>query len=162
MNENVPTPCGNPNKLWPGVKCTKPQGHEGLHAGTNSLGVWYEWRSDLADFDTTAPVTLKLTGIKPTVGRIVHYTNLGDRDGRFPPEVQAALITKATATEGEEQHRRMANMPAYGTPPEHIYKVSLCVFYETGSFFMQDVRFTSEPAGSEGARGKWTWPKVER
>jgi hypothetical protein len=31
--------------------------------------------------------------MKPTVGRIVHYTNLGDRDGKYPPEIQAALIT---------------------------------------------------------------------
>lgn len=31
--------------------------------------------------------------MRPTVGRIVHYTNLGDKDGRFPPETQAAIIT---------------------------------------------------------------------
>ena len=32
--------------------------------------------------------------MKPTVGRIVHYTNLGDADGKYPPEQQAAIITK--------------------------------------------------------------------
>lgn len=31
--------------------------------------------------------------MKPTVGRIVHYTNLGDADGKYPPEQQAAIIT---------------------------------------------------------------------
>lgn len=32
----------------------------------------------------------------PTVGRIVHYTNLGDKDGKYPPEQQAAIVTKVT------------------------------------------------------------------
>lgn len=73
----------------------------------------------------------------PTVGRVVHYTNLGDKDGRFPPEVQAAIITKAKWSDGT---------------------VSLCILYETGMFFMLDVPYTEAPAGSEEARGKWTWP----
>lgn len=72
----------------------------------------------------------------PTVGRIVHYTNLGDRDGKFPPEVQAALIT------GINQD---------GT-------VALHIFYKTGQFDMQAVPFTEAAAGSEDARGKWAWP----
>lgn len=72
----------------------------------------------------------------PTVGRIVHYTNLGDRDGRFPPEIQAAIITK-------------------------VYSetcVSLHIFYESGDFLMQKVEKTDWPAGSDEARGRWTWP----
>lgn len=72
----------------------------------------------------------------PTVGRIVHYTNLGDRDGRFPPEVQAAIITGVNGD---------------GT-------VSLHIFYRTGAFDMGAVAFTDAQAGSEDARGKWTWP----
>jgi hypothetical protein len=74
--------------------------------------------------------------VKPTIGRIVHYTNLGDRDGRYPPEVQAALITGVNSD---------------GTASLHI-------FYKTGQFDMPSVPFTQEPAGSEGARGRWTWP----
>lgn len=74
--------------------------------------------------------------MKPTIGRIVHYTNLGDRDGRYPPEVQAALITGVNSD---------------GTASLHI-------FYKTGQFDMLSVPFTQEPAGSEGARGRWTWP----
>jgi hypothetical protein len=69
--------------------------------------------------------------MKPTVGRIVHYTNLGDKDGKYPPETQAALITK-------------------------VYTdtcVSLFIFYKTGIFFMDSVDFSEEPA-----RGKWNWP----
>lgn len=82
--------------------------------------------------------------MRPTVGRLVHYTNLGDRDGRYPPEVQAALITKVTQIRpdgvGEED-----------------FDVSLRIFYEDGEFNMKRVPFTSERAGTEGARGKWCW-----
>jgi hypothetical protein len=77
--------------------------------------------------------------MKPSIGRIVHYTNLGDRDGKYPPEVQAALITKLNAD---------------GT-------VALHIFYPTGQFDMASVPFTEHAAGSEGARGKWTWPARE-
>ena len=36
----------------------------------------------------------------PTVGRIVHYTNLGDADGKYPPEQQAAIDDIATHDQG--------------------------------------------------------------
>lgn len=91
--------------------------------------------------------------MKPTVGRIVHYTNLGDRDGKYPPEIQAALITGVNSD---------------GT-------VSLKVFYRTGVFDMPSVEQALIPgmpdgpapaggwiaAGSEDARGKWQWPARE-
>lgn len=73
----------------------------------------------------------------PSIGRIVHYTNLGDRDGKFPPTVQAALIT---------------GLNDDGT-------VSLHVFYKTGQFDLPACAHTEAPAGSEGARGKWSWPE---
>ena len=88
--------------------------------------------------------------MKPSVGRIVHYTNLGDRDGRYPPEVQAAIITKVV-----ERHEA----PAANLHSAESYRVSLRIFYEMGDFAMVDVPFTMEPAGSEGARGRWTWPE---
>jgi hypothetical protein len=90
--------------------------------------------------------------MKPTVGRIVHYTNLGDRDGKYPPELQAAIITKVVASDKTlpTNHAR-----------EDEYRVSIRVFYEDGEFIMRGVPFTSEPAGSEGARGKWAWPARE-
>lgn len=75
--------------------------------------------------------------MRPTVGRIVHYTNLGDKDGKYPPEVQAAIITRVH----NESH------------------VGLHVFYPTGQFDMPDVEMTEAPAGSEMARGKWAWPE---
>ncbi len=75
--------------------------------------------------------------MNPTVGRIVHYTNLGDRDGKYPPQVIAALITKV--------HNETA--------------VSLTTFYPTGTFNLDSVVYTDECAGSDAARGKWTWPE---
>lgn len=79
--------------------------------------------------------------MKPTVGRIVHYTNLGDKDGRYPPEQQAAIITKTVLTEGSDPDN------------ERNYKVSLHIFYPTGQFDMDYVPFCETYE-----RGHWTWP----
>lgn len=84
--------------------------------------------------------------MKPCIGDIVHYTNLGDRDGKFPPEVQAALITKVKFNGGDA-----------GAPGS--YTVSLHIFYPTGQFDMHDVPFTQHEAGSDDARGRWTFRK---
>jgi len=89
--------------------------------------------------------------MKPTVGRIVHYTNLGDRDGKYPPEVQAAIITKAKLVHDLDKC----------SSPEFGYSVSLRILYEDGDFIMRGVPFTHEAAGSEAARGKWAWPARE-
>ena len=77
--------------------------------------------------------------MKPSIGRIVHYTNLGDRDGKFPVTVQAALITKLNDDD----------------------TVALHVFYPTGHFDLAAAQFTEAVAGSEEARGKWSWPVRE-
>jgi len=74
--------------------------------------------------------------MKPTVGRIVHYTNLGDADGKYPPEQQAAIITKVTPDVNSSE-----------------YNVSLHIFYSTGQFDMQNVPFSAEYK-----RGHWSWP----
>lgn len=34
--------------------------------------------------------------MKPTVGRIVHYTNLGDKDGVYPPETPNVMLPGPT------------------------------------------------------------------
>lgn len=75
--------------------------------------------------------------MKPSVGCTVHYTNLGDRDGKYPPSVQAAIITGLNANES----------------------VSLHVFYRTGQFDLPECFETTAPAGSENARGRWCWPE---
>jgi len=84
--------------------------------------------------------------MKPTVGRIVHYTNLGDKDGRYPPEQQAAIITKVV------QHPAAVE----GTKQENCCAVSLHIFYPTGQFDMQNV-----PYSEEYQRGHWSWPVRE-
>ena len=80
---------------------------------------------------------LSNSGWKPAVGRIVHYTSLGDSEGKFPSELHAALITRVHSD---------------GT-------VALKIFYTTGMFDMLRVERTDEAAGSAGARGKWSVPE---
>lgn len=75
--------------------------------------------------------------MKPTIGRIVHYTNLGDRDGKYPPSVQAAIVTAVNDD---------------GT-------LALHVFYKTGQFDLPACLGTDATAGSEAARGMWSWPE---
>ncbi len=84
--------------------------------------------------------------MKPTVGRIVHYTNLGDADGKYPPEQQAAIIT-AVKTKPDV---------VSAADDEDGYLVSLCIFYKTGQFWMEIVPFSAEYQ-----RGHWTWPVRE-
>jgi len=82
----------------------------------------------------------------PTLGRIVHYTNLGDAEGKYPPEQQAALIT------GIKLHNEFYE----GQPPpdseENKYRVTLHIFYKAGQFDME------APFSAEYKRGHWTWP----
>lgn len=77
-----------------------------------------------------------------TVGRIVHYWNLGDAQGQFPSEPQAAIVTHVHALDPDS---------ASQTPA-----VSLVVFYGNerggGFFVMPRVEFGPKP-------GCWTWPE---
>ena len=75
----------------------------------------------------------------PTIGRIVHYTNLGDKDGKYPPEVQAAIVTGVNSDA----------------------TVALHIFYKTGQFDRPNVEWTSADAGTDAARGRWSWPVRE-
>lgn len=68
------------------------------------------------------------------IGAIVHYTNLGDRDGKYPVTVQAAIVTGVNED---------------GT-------VSLHVFYKTGAFDLASCEHSTAKAGTEEARGKWS------
>lgn len=95
---------------------------------------------------------------KPSIGRIVHYTNLGDKDGKYPPEVQAALITGVYFTNANEG-QPMAHddiHPDNGTVSHagtRIMFVDLRVFYRTGDFHMKKVPWSEAPE-----RGSWNWP----
>lgn len=81
--------------------------------------------------------------MKPTVGRIVHYTNLGDKDGRYPPEQQAAIITGVygKSVPGDD-----------GSPITELH-ADLHIFYRTGQFDMKAVPFSESYE-----RGHWSWP----
>jgi len=80
--------------------------------------------------------------MKPTVGRIVHYTNLGDKDGRYPPEQQAAIVTGVYPEHAE------------GTTGTHgPMHADLHIFYKTGEFNM-----TGVPFSENYERGHWSWP----
>lgn len=85
----------------------------------------------------------------PTVGRIVLYTNLGDADGKYPPEQQAAIITGVKLINQFYDGQRL---PDY---EENKYTVSLHIFYKTGQFDME------APFYPEYKRGHWTWPPKE-
>jgi hypothetical protein len=84
--------------------------------------------------------------MKPTVGRIVHYTNLGDKDGRYPPEQQAAIVTGVYPAIGEAQKQMR---------PDDVGEmhVDLHIFYRTGQFDMKAVPFSETYE-----RGHWSWP----
>lgn len=70
---------------------------------------------------------------KVSVGRIVHYTNLGDKDGKYPPEQQAAIVTRVHDND----------------------VVGLHIFYPTGQFDMNEVPFSANYE-----RGHWSWPLI--
>lgn len=93
----------------------------------------------------------------PSIGRTVHYTNLGDKDGKYPPETQAAIITGVyyqapRDTELTSEIEPGASANELGDKPGSMF-VDLKVFYRTGFFDMQKVPFSSEPS-----RGHWGWP----
>jgi len=83
----------------------------------------------------------------PTIGRIVHYTNLGDKDGKYPPETQAAIITAV------QLHNQFGPGMAMPDIEENKYRVSLHIFYATGQFDMPSVSWSEKPE-----RGHWNWP----
>jgi hypothetical protein len=82
----------------------------------------------------------------PTIGRIVHYTNLGDKDGKYPPEQQAAIVTGTypeVPPDREGPHDSQIG-------PMHV---DLHIFYKTGQFDMKSVPFSENYE-----RGHWSWP----
>lgn len=97
--------------------------------------------------------------MRPTVGRIVHYVNLGDKDGKYPPQVQAAVITGIYRWVPDENpdypHKLERVNDGVGTQEDRIAdQVDLKVFYKTGLFDCEKMpkRETSDQ------RGCWDWP----
>lgn len=91
---------------------------------------------------------------QPTIGRTVHYTNLGDKDGKYPPEIQAAIITGVyhQAPGGDETGEPGAKANEVTARPNSLF-VDLKVFYRTGLFDTVKVPYSPEPK-----RGHWNYP----
>ena len=68
----------------------------------------------------------------PTIGRIVHYTNLGDAEGKYPPEIQPALVVRV---------------------PDDKGTIGAWIFYPGGFFYIASIPFSEDPK-----RGHWHWP----
>jgi len=78
-----------------------------------------------------------VSGKTPSLGRVVHYTPGGTEHDECPPIAYAAIITKVHEISGQ---------------------VTLTVFRPTHEDRPAFVDFTDAPAGTEEARGKWSWP----
>lgn len=98
----------------------------------------------------------------PTIGCAVHYTNLGDADGKSPPSVQYAVVTGVyrevrklvDTVQGYPLRYEIVNEPANGIGEvADSDVVDLHIFYRTGQFDMQRVPFAETPT-----RGHWNWP----
>ena len=83
--------------------------------------------------------------MRPTLGMIVHYTNLGDKDGRYPPEQQAAIITRVRTIS-----------PDFSGLEGDVSTVCLHIFYPTGQFDMDNV-----PYSEDYQRAHWSFIKGE-
>src|ERR1017187_4027463 len=82
-------------------------------------------------------------GMKPSVGRTVHYVSFGTPGGEYKSECRAAVVTEVGEVwvpEGQE--------PPEGTP------VGLAVLYPTGMFFNRGVM--QHERDLQG--GTWHWP----
>lgn len=91
--------------------------------------------------------------MRPSVGRIVHYTNLGDKDGKYPPQVQAAIITAIYRVDEDGTMFRVDD--GVGGPDDVISdNIDVKVFYRTGLFDTMGVPKKTEPSH----RGCWDWP----
>lgn len=77
--------------------------------------------------------------------------NLGDKDGKYPPELQAAIVTGVYEDlTGTSTMLKAAN--EFGAKVNSMF-VDLKVLYRTGSFDMQKVPFSEVPQP-----GNWSWP----
>lgn len=97
--------------------------------------------------------------MRPTVGRIVHYVNLGDKDGKYPPQVQAAVITAIYEDKFPHQENGLVRIDdGVGTPDMKVSdRVDLKVFYKTGLFDCEKMPKRVTP----DQRGCWDWPQKE-
>lgn len=78
--------------------------------------------------------------MKPSVGRVVHYTSYGTPGGEYPSVCRAAVVTEVGDTEGADAD---------------LAKVGLAVLNPEGMFFNRGV-----PQSEDKHRGgTWHWPE---
>jgi hypothetical protein len=99
--------------------------------------------------------------MRPTVGRIVHYVNLGDKDGKYPPQVQAAIITAIYEDTNPQDPDTVVLKrvdDGVGTAEMRISNhVDLKIFYTSGFFNCPKIPKRTSPE----QRGCWDWlPRV--
>lgn len=100
--------------------------------------------------------------MRPSVGRVVHYVNLGDKDGKYPPQVQAAIITaiykrvpNTAAGMFDAPYNFVRINDGVGEPGDDVSTlVDLKVFYKTGLFDCEKIPLRETP----DQRGCWDWP----
>lgn len=83
--------------------------------------------------------------MKPTVGRIVHYTSYGTPGGEYPSVCRAAVVVAVDEYQSSDQ-----DAPFTG-------HVSLAVLNPEGMFFNRAV--IQDEEGKKG--GTWHWPERE-
>lgn len=89
--------------------------------------------------------------MKPTVGRVVHYTSYGTPGGEYGKACRAAIITEVPPLPVDAYLAQ----PAGWAP-----RVSLAVLNPTGTFFNQHVEHDEpDPVTGVAVGGTWHWPE---
>lgn len=84
--------------------------------------------------------------VRPTVGRIVHYTSYGTPGGEYPSVCRAAIVTAV------DKYQEPTN-------GRFIGHVDLCVLNPEGLFFNRGVHESDREDNHRG--GTWHWPERE-
>jgi hypothetical protein len=117
------------------------------------------------------PKPVEASNQKPSLGRIVLYTNRSDAKDPYPVSAHAAIITRVEPppappepplpVDPKSKPGAAPKQPPMAIPQDPM-KVSLFVFrYNGKSDTEHGVEFTTSEPGSEEARGKWCWaPRV--
>lgn len=96
--------------------------------------------------------------MKPTVGRVVHYTSYGtpprpDGSQAYTSQCRAAIVTEVKP----ETDDNLAQAEIEGWSEEAHHLADLCVLNPEGQFFKRGVQFDANRAG-----GTWHWPEREQ
>lgn len=97
----------------------------------------------------------------PKIGEVIRYINLGDKDGKYPPEIQAAIVTGVyriaelggapTPGNNDPDTMGLSSANKVGDSSDSHF-ADLKVLYRQGEFNMTCVPFSAEPK-----RGHWSY-----